>query len=317
MNRQAMFLRSLAVALGTGLAVAVPVFLLHDWFHGSRAARAGDSTQPWGDALGTFAIALALFVASIWSRWRCIATGNSAWPRREGRHCPQCQGGRRRRAGGRRAARCPGLQRRGARPAEWRGLGNRESGLRHCRAACRASTTSFPDSTPMSKSPPMNPPAAAVRVRRAHRPQPRLDRNPGKLHPRAHGLGAGGSRADFPRGQGSALAGTLVDLIKQHFRADQPAGAQRRDRSGARRRSRARLRRGGRRGAQALGRDRQGRRPDQQRHRDGRRLDRGQFEEKLSKDNAKRTSAKPWRALPPSSTTWARATRKSPNTKPR
>ncbi len=62
MNRQAMFLRSLAVALGTGLAVAVPVFLLHDWFHGSLLP--GLAIPPnWGDALGTFAIALALFAA--------------------------------------------------------------------------------------------------------------------------------------------------------------------------------------------------------------------------------------------------------------
>ena len=62
MNRQAMFLRSLAVALGTGLAVAVPVFLLHDWFHGSLLPALAIPPN-WGDALGTFAIALALFVA--------------------------------------------------------------------------------------------------------------------------------------------------------------------------------------------------------------------------------------------------------------
>ena len=76
MNRQAMFLRSLAVALGTGLAVAVPVFLLHDWFHGSLLPALAIPPN-WGDALGTFAIALALFVAQ---HLVSVAIGNSVAP---------------------------------------------------------------------------------------------------------------------------------------------------------------------------------------------------------------------------------------------
>jgi methyl-accepting chemotaxis protein len=57
-----MLRRSIAVASGVGVMAALTVAILHDWFHHSLLP-ALSIADPWGDALGTFLIVLILFAA--------------------------------------------------------------------------------------------------------------------------------------------------------------------------------------------------------------------------------------------------------------
>ncbi|MBI5900979.1 MAG: chemotaxis protein [Rhodocyclales bacterium] len=60
MNSQLTLRRSIAVASGVGVLAALTVAVLHDWFHDTLLP-ALSIAAPWGDALGIFVIVLILF----------------------------------------------------------------------------------------------------------------------------------------------------------------------------------------------------------------------------------------------------------------
>ena len=62
MNSQLMFRRSLYVTVGVGLAAALVVIVLQDWFHNTLLPTLSIA-EPWGDAFGTFVIVLIVFAA--------------------------------------------------------------------------------------------------------------------------------------------------------------------------------------------------------------------------------------------------------------